>query len=458
MKKTAINFVLGYLRFWAKLSLLLNKPYIIGIAGSAGKSSCRNALFALLKDKLKIQMIEGNSETGIPLGILGIKPGGFGFLNWFLMLAKAPFGLFFLKNKSHVILEMGIDDPYPPKNMEYLLTIVKPQLAISLNISATHTMQFEKILGEKDYGKLSETARKEILLKRLAEEDTKIITASNCEIGIYNNDELFIKECINNFNKKNLSTKLLSFGQKKCDVTYQDYRVSLKGTDFKFALANGEEISLSLAGFLLPSVYREVFAASILTGLSFGLNILEIKKALEENFFLPKGRATILNGIQNACLIDSSYNASKASVLSFLEMLLILKQETKRPVVFVFGDMRELGREAKEEHREVAQKLKGIVDYLYCIGPLTKEYVCSYTNDLKESRWFADSVSAGEFLQKNLPQNALVLVKGSQNTLYLEEIVKMLLLNQKDKTKLCRQDKYWLRRKSKERKLAFLSS
>ena len=109
--------------------------------------------------------------------------------------------------------------------------------------------------------------------------------------------------------------------------------------------------------------------------------------------------------------------------------------------------MRELGDEAQSEHKEVAEKLIGIVDYLYLVGPLTREYVLPVVQQkestFKEIRWFDNAKRAGEFMRDNLPKDALVLAKGSQNTIYLEEAIKDILADKKDAKNLCRQGDYW---------------
>ena len=72
VKKYLILFILSYLRFFTKKALKKNTPIIIGVAGSVGKSSFKNALYAILKDYDKTLALDGNSETGIPLSILGL--------------------------------------------------------------------------------------------------------------------------------------------------------------------------------------------------------------------------------------------------------------------------------------------------------------------------------------------------------------------------------------------------
>lgn len=450
MREILINLVINYLKLLAKVALLVNKPLIIGIAGSVGKSSTRNALFAVLNDYSKTLMIS-NSETGIPLGILGIKIAGFNYLSWLKMLFLSPFGIFNLKNTQFLIAEMGIDDPFPPKNMEYLLTIIKPDIAISLNIFATHTMQFEKIL--KNNSDLNDSEKMDFILKKMAEEDIKIITKSNCKIGIFNNDNDYIKKQIEQFRQKNNNTSLFSFGKDKNNfISYGKYEVNTKGTFFEFFINTNKSqtVSLNFKDYILPKEYQELFAGVIIASLKLNLSKEQIKVSLEKNFKLPAGRSSILKGINNTLIIDSSYNCSSNAVLAFLNLLKELKNQTKQKIVFLMGDMRELGNESKSEHEIVAKKILEIVDFLYLVGPLTKQFVLPIINkkNLDEVKWFENFKNAGEYLKENLPQSSIVLVKGSQNTIFLEEAIKYILLNKEDEKKLCRQEKYWLKIKS----------
>lgn len=452
MKKQVINLTLSYLRFLAKRSLKKHRPKIIGVAGSVGKSSTSQAIDAILSNYFNTEVI-GNSETGIPLGILGIDPKGFGKTDWASMLGKAALGNNHLNHIEYLIAEMGIDEPDPPKNMDYLLTILKPDIAISLNASATHSMQFDKTVPENITG---EERLKEII-KNIAKEDTKIITKSNPKIAIYNADDTFVSEEIEKYQKTDTKTKFLTFGSKsKNDVSYGIYSVNLDGSNFQlFVNIEGKktELKLKFKKFLLPEIYKEVFAASVLTGICAGLDLEQIKSSLQKNFTLPNGRSGFFKGIYDSYIIDSSYNASKKSVIEFLDLLDKLQNNTQRPTAFIFGDMRELGKESKGEHEEVAKRIIGTVDYLYLVGPQTMEYVLPIVQDqegrFKEIRWFENFHFAGEHLKKNIPRESLVLVKGSQNTIFLEETVKEILADKEDAQRLCRQTDYWLKLKSK---------
>lgn len=448
MKKFATNSTLSYLRYFAKKALAKHNPTIIGIAGSVGKSSTKKAIEAVLMDHFPTKAV-GNSETGIPLGILGMSPENYSPLDWLKMLAKSPLNMNYLKGTKYLVAEMGIDEPDPPKNMDYLLSILKPDIAISLNVSATHSLQFDKTVKKEG---LSQEERLQEVITNIAHEDTKIITKSHCKVGMYNADD---KDVVNQIEGKELSAKLLTFGTKStCDISYGLYRVSLKGSSFDFFVkidGKREEVNITFDHYILPREYREVFAASILVGVEVGLSLDQIKTSLEKNYIPPKGRASIFEGIHKSSILDSTYNASKASIFAFLELIDILKKETNRDVSFLFGDMRELGAESRIEHEEVAKKLIGIVDYLYLVGPLTREFVLPVIQEnekgFKEVRWFDNSHRAGEYLKDNLPKQTLLLAKGSQNTIFLEDAVKQILEDKKDSKNLCRQEDFWLKLK-----------
>lgn len=443
MKKYLILFLLSYFRFFAKVTLGKNRPAIVGVAGSVGKSSFKSGLYAILKDFGKTIALDGNSETGIPLSILGLHAKDYTLKDWMTNAIKAPFSTNSLRGVKFLIVEMGIDDPYPPKNMDYLLSILKPDIAVSLNVSATHSMQFEKAIKDPKKRTLNN------LIDAISYEDTKIITNSQARVGIYNSLDKNIVKYINKFKKENSTTELKSFGNSKDDsIRLVSYEVTLKKTKFTFRLyeKNVREFTLTFRNMCLPKAYSSTFEAVILAARSLKVPLKVIQEGLEENFKLPKGRASTFEGVKNSFIIDSTYNASKESMLTFLELLGRLKKQTKRPAVFVFGDMRELGVAARNEHEEVARFAMENANFIYTLGPQTQEYAIPIFKE-SNKRIYKDasrnSVQLGLHLKESLPENAIILFKGSQNEIFLEEAVKFVLLNQTDEKHLCRQSEFW---------------
>lgn len=461
MRGSIYMLVVYYLRFFAKLSLFFHKPIVIGITGSVGKTSTYEALYAMLKDHFPVKKVEkGNSEIGIPLGILGLHVKTNSVFDWLRLLILTPFKLGYLYRNRYLVVEMGVDEPNPPKNMDFLLTIVKPQICIFLNVDAVHTQQFEKAIPHiLETKKLSSADKKDLVLKSIAEEKGKLITKNpNCKTVIFNNDNDYVRDVINLFRNTASSPDIqyLSFGeQAENPISFSDFDIDLGGTTFNFKFKDDEKkMKLKFKRYLLPQVYEETFAAATLVGRELGLSKDKIIRSLVNNYEVPPGRSTLFEGIRDSVIIDSSYNASKRPTLAFLSLLEKLKLEEKRPTVFLFGDMRELGERTEAEHKEVSEHIAGAVNYLYCVGPLTRKYVIPrFEKVLDEVKWFPNSKLAGEYLKENLPEKALVLVKGSQNTIFLEEAIKNILKNPQDKAKLCRQDEFWQKKKLKSSSL-----
>jgi len=113
------------------------------------------------------------------------------------------------------------------------------------------------------------------------------------------------------------------------------------------------------------------------------------------------------------------------------------------PKIAVLGDMRELGAASKISHQNLYQTALNSADIIISVGPECSRYFGSKAK--KFMFWW----QASDYLKNNLPQNATILVKGSQNAIFLEELIKELLKNKSDISKLCRQSKYWLKIKTK---------
>lgn len=447
MKSLITQLVLAYLRVLAKLSIAINKPTVIGITGSFGKTSARDAIYAALKDNTKVHVIKkGNSEIGVPLGILGMKVNSIGFdsiyssiKDWSMLLIQAPFRVLYLNTYQYLIVEMGIDSPLPPKNMEYLLGIVQPQIAIVLNAYPVHAAQFESAVDKP--------VTIEKITNAIAQEKVKLVTHNpSCEVVIYNKDNESITQFLDQ-----VSIDSMIYGSADGNhVSYVDHEITLEKTVFTFKIGNRNAVKIRINGYVLPPEYREIFAAAILVGQYLNIDLDKLVASLEKNFSIEAGRCTTLQGIQNTFIIDSTYNASPEPVKTMLNLAYSLKLLTGRPLVFVFGDMRELGTSEKKAHEEIADILPKMVDYLYTVGPLTKKYVYKNLKDskkMKEIESFMNPHDVGKKLKKDIPAQAIILLKGSQNTIFLEEAIPYILENQEDIHKLTRQEKYWKRKK-----------
>ena len=244
---------------------------------------------------------------------------------------------------------------------------------------------------------------------------------------------------------KKSKARILTFGQKG-EIRAISYKLLANSSIFNYQIKN-QKIKLKFP-YLLPEYYKYTFGAALATAQALNLNLKQASLDLQKELNFPPGRMSVFQGIKEITLIDSSYNASRATVLGALDLLKEAGQKRKKPAcrrakVFVFGDMRELGKEAKLEHQKVAQKILKTVDQLILVGPETKKHVWPIVKNKLPTTWFKTAWPAANFLKKALKGKEIVLIKGSQNTIFLEIVVKALLKYKKDQKYLCRRGKFW---------------
>ena len=394
VKKNLSLLVLNYIRFFAKLQLakvqfLQKKKHkqldIVGITGSAGKSSTLLACQSVFPKNFKVKTNNGcNSESGLPLSFLNLKINDYSPISWLKILFLAPIKyLTNWKTYDILILEMGVDSASWPKNMDYLLSIVKPNIGIFLNVSPVHLLCFDS-------------------LDQIATEKAKLV--NQAKVAIINpNDKLVTKYTTN----KNI--------------------INITPTEIKFE------------NFFLPPVYNIGFGAALSLAQLFNIPQKEAIKNIQQSFSLPPSRSSILKGIKNTTIIDSSYNSSPIACQELLKFLSTFKSKK----IAVLGDMRELGKSTPIEHRNIYATAVKSADIIISIGPQTKKYFGP------KSKKFVYWWQAVEYLQNTIKGDETILIKGSQNTIYLEELIKTILADPKDSSKLCRQSPWWLQTKEK---------
>lgn len=432
MKKFFKKIVISYLTLIAFLKIkIFFKGKIIGVAGCYGKSSAVNLIEELMKKKYKVRSTNYfgkglNSKSGIPFAILGIIPEEYKIIDWIRYSILAFINFFKPFDYDYLILEMGVDEP---GEMKYYTRFYKPDIGILLNSYITHSANFENL--HLKTGRSYEDL--------ISEENGNILERSKDAI-FYNLEDPEVLKQVNRFAGQS------KIGFSKAHTYHiRSFTPSLNGTKIVFTYANNT-YSIHYKEPLLDE-YQSTF--DLLIKIAEYLNI-EPKCLVHtiKNFKLPPGRCTLLRGINNSYILDSSYNSSLVPASSALKLLKDISQGRK---LAVLGDMRELGELAEQEHKKLAHVAAKFTDLIITVGPLMKKYFVNEFELIKKENQiiysFETTKEALEFIERNnyelIQTNDTILVKGSQNTLLLEIIIESLLLDKSEVSKLCRRDKLY---------------
>lgn len=435
--------LLIYFRELAKLELKKNKPLIIGITGSAGKTSLRNAISAICREKYQVKVsFKANSESGIPLNILGLKPFNFTLVDWLRLAILAPIKLLTNWEKYEVyIAEMGIDSPYSPKNMEYLLTILQPKIGVFLNVLPVHSQFFDELVPDSV---ADQKVRRKKILDLIANEKGKLIERLPQDgSAVLNIDDLRVRK----FTKKT-QVKTLTFSV-KTKANLEASNLQTKIDSFSMDVKEGNSYKTLKLKFTLEEHFTHTLLGAIAVGRAMDISLSDCIRFLTKNFRLGRGRMTVIPGKNDTTILDSSYNASKATMSNALKLLSGIASARK---VAILGDLRELGEIGKLEHEEVAKVAATNTDLIITVGPLMKSWFTPRLIKLGFPEENIHSVlnpyQAVRIADKKIRKGDTILVKGSQNTIFLEIVVKSLMANPEEADKLlCRRGLFWNRKR-----------
>jgi len=424
-----MKFLIQYiLKILAKAVLWRYQPDVIGITGSIGKTSAKEAIKAVLKSKFQVRtnIKNYNNEIGLPLTIIGQETGGSSIMKWMeVIINSIKLLLIFDKNYPKIlILEMGVDRP---GDMKYLNKIVHARLGVVTFIGQAHIEFFGSIENIKK--------EKELLIRNLPSDGWAILNNDNektRQIGMVS------------------KAKTITYGfSEKATVRAMEVALSmgdddqkLKGLSFKLGY-NGSFVPVLLPNVLgLPAVYAALAGACV--GIINGMNLVEISQALKY-FISPKGRLNFIKGINNSLIIDDTYNSSPPSAILALESVCQIKSGKIRWAVM--GDMLELGEYSKEGHKQVGENiLKNNFNKLVTVGSQAVEIgdtAHKLGMDSSNIYNFLDSNSAAKFLKENISENNLLLIKGSQGA-RMEIVVKEIMFEpEKAGELLVRQGEEW---------------
>lgn len=416
------------LAFFARAIIRRYRPKIIAVTGSVGKTSTKDAIYAVLKNRYRVRRSEKslNSEIGLPLAILDAENHYHSVLGWmgeiFKIFRKVIFGFDY---PEILVLEYGIQKP---GDMDYLLSIAKPNIVVVTAIGGV-PVHVEFFAGPEEIAR-----EKAKLVAVLPENGTAVL----------NLDDYIVYDM-----RDRTKAGAITFGV--------DEHASIRITNYMFFHSKDKRVGdipagiafkLEFNGSVVPVKLRDTFgfpqayaaAAAAAVGIRFGMNMVEIAEALR-GYQPPPGRMRLIKGIKNSFILDDSYNAAPDAMRSALDTLRELPAHRK---IAVLGDMLEIGKYTEQVHRAVGDQAASFADILFTAGPRAK-FIADEARlqGLGEVHSFDDSVSAGKALDPMIGEGDLILIKGSQGMRMEKAVEEIMAHPEKAAELLVRQDEFW---------------
>jgi len=391
---------------------------LIVVAGSVGKTSTKRAIATLLSQRYRVALHKGNHNTAIsvPVAILGIEyPENIRSIGAWISVFRAarkrikdPTGV------DVIVQELGTD---APGDMAQFQRYLKPHIAVVTAVTIEH-MKF--------FGTVDAIAQEEL------------IAANMAELAIINRDDIDGKyaQYLTNPNLDTYGTT----GVAEYRFEPQDFDVEKGYTGMVITPDFDEQIpaTIKVVGehSLRPAMGGVAVAAKL------GLTPAEIAKGLSLIRPVP-GRMNILRGVEDSIIIDDTYNSSPLAAHSALQALYSLQAPQR---IAILGSMNDLGNLSQSEH----EALGGMCDpsmlaWVITVGEEAERYLAPAARARGcQVKSFKTAIDAGAFAHSVMEEKAIVLAKGSQGDLYLEEAVKVIALMSED-DELVRQSTQWMK-------------
>lgn len=426
MKAFIRHIVILILEAESKLVLRKYRPKIIAVTGSVGKTSTKDAIFAVVGETLvaRKSMKSFNSEIGLPLTILNCENAWSNPLLWLKNIIK---GLILLVSRVHypkwLVLEIGAGKP---GDIDRAVALAIPDIVVITRFGDVPVhVEFFRSPDE------------------LFEEKAKLVKALRpTGVLIVNADDERVLALREKTKAKSLTFGLKAGAMFRATNIHTGYEGnSPAGTTFKLEY-DGNVFPVAMRGVLgVQSVYSAL--AAIAAGAYLKLNIIDIIGRLSAHAS-PPGRMRVIPGMKGATIIDDTYNASPVAAEAAVEALKSIKTKGKR--IAVLGDMLELGKFTIEEHKKLGQQAGSFVDLLLAVGPRAKYIVeGALDSDMSEKNIveFDDSRLAGKYLEGIIGDGDVILIKGSQGIRMERAVEEIMAEPERASELLVRQDEEW---------------
>lgn len=351
---------------------------LVAVTGSNGKTTVKEMIASILNvAKGDVLSTKGNfnNDIGMPMTLLNIRA-----------------------EHSSAVIEMGMSHL---GEIRYLSNIANPQVAVVNNAGTAH-------IGELGSREAIAEAKGEVF-EGLAEDGVAVINA----------DDDFAEY----WTSLNTGKKVITFGfTDTADVTAR-YRVESDCTQMRLRTPEGV-VSVSLAVLGQHNVSNALAASAVAVAL--GVTNVDIAEGLS-HFGGMQGRLNSLVGHEGAVVIDDTYNANPDSMRAAIDVLAGQKKNADDMLIFVMGDMGELGADDETMHAAAGTYAKQKnISVFYSFGQASESASKAFGAEGQHFETLESLISA---IKQQMNKSTCVLVKGSR-FMKMERVVKAIMKEQ----------------------------
>ena len=345
----------------AAVRRMWGKP-LVGVTGSTGKTTTKDAIAHVLSARFRVLKSEGNfnNHFGLPLMLLKIQP-----------------------EDEAAVIEMGMSHR---GEIAALAKIAQPEIGVVTNVAPVH-LEFFKSVAEIAQAKYE-------LIESLPLGGTAILNA----------DDEYVSQFGRDFHGKVVRYGFHSTANVRAE------KVEPRGSEGSVfdVVAGGrrERAALRLVG--THNIYNA--AAAVAVGLERGLSLAEAAGALAT--LVPADKRGAVVQLGNITIINDCYNSNPTALNAMVDTLATMP--AKRRIV-IAGEMLELGPAGEELHRRSGQHMakKGI-DIVVGVRGLAKPMVEAAAAAGMRAEFVATPEEAGEWLAREGRDGDVVLLKASR--------------------------------------------
>jgi UDP-N-acetylmuramoyl-tripeptide--D-alanyl-D-alanine ligase len=341
-------------RLWGKT--------LVGVTGSAGKTTTKEAIAHVLASRFRVLKSEGNfnNHFGLPLMLLKVEPG-----------------------HEAAVIEMGMSHR---GEIAALAKIAQPEIGVVTNVAPVH-LEFFKSVADIARAKYE-------LIESLPAGGTAILNADD--------------EYVSQFGRDFRGNVILYGLHSTADVRGENIEQRGAAGSVFDVVVDGcrEPATLHLVG--THNIYNALAAVAV--GLQRGLSPSEAAGALATLAPADKRGAVVQLG--NITIINDCYNSNPTALDAMVDALATMP--AKRRIV-VAGEMLELGPAGEELHRRVGQHLaEKKIDVLVGVRGLAQQMVEAAGKAGVRAEFVATPEEAGEWLARETRDGDVVLLKASR--------------------------------------------